>query len=297
MPAKSPSAALIAAYDGAHGQRGPCTSEQWEAIGPFFRQTMAPLASLPVGRIRRTATPLVRLCVFALRQGAPLDLAVILQPAFLEAFLATLPAGAPDARSALRDLARAHGIDTASTPLGYSRRPATASYDDSEIDALQLFAAHMRTDNQRLSLQALIALGAGAGLVRDALRDVTATAVHHHGHRIFVAAVGRCSYVLPRFVDVLHGVCEARPDGWLLGTQPKRNLTSHIVAWCHNRVGVPELSPDRLRSTYLRELFESDLSFREIVLSSGLQDFSRLAEFAALWRADYPACPEGTPGS
>ena len=290
VPQITPAAELIASYDGAHGRLGPCTREQWRAIEPFFREAMAPLSHLGVRRVRLTATPLVRLCVFALLHGAPLDLSVLLQPAFVEAFLATLTSGSPDARSALRRLADAHGLNVATSPLGYERRSAADPYTPIEIESLLAFARNVRTQNQRTSLVGLITLGAGAGLARDALRGVSAASLHHHGERPYVAAAGRCSYVLTCYRDDLEAVRAARPTGWLLGAEPRRNLTSHIVAWCQDRAGVPDLSPDRLRAMYLRDLLDSGLSLREVVASSGVRDLTRLYELAAP-ASEAPACP------
>ncbi len=225
----SESARLIATYNGSHGKLGPCSTEQWVKIAPVFREALAPLASGPLKNARFTATPFVRLCVFALGQGIDLELSVLLQPALIEAFLATLPADTPDARSDLRKLAQAHGLSVDDTPLGYVKRSPQDPYSDDEIDTLLICAETLSTLERRVSFRALVVLGAGAGLSRSDLRDVEASSFHRHDDRMFVAAGGRCALLLEHFAPIAGEICVARPEGWLLGNHNTKNITDRIV--------------------------------------------------------------------
>ena len=270
----SESARLIATYNGSHGKLGPCSTEQWGEIAPVFRTALAPLAAGPVKNVRLTATPFVRLCVFALGQGIDIELAILLQPALVEAFLATLSAGTPDARSALRKLAQAHGLPVGDTPLGYVKRNPQDPYSDDEIDALLFCAETLSTLERRVSFRALVVLGAGAGLSRSDLRDVEASSFHRHDDRMFVAAGGRCALLLERFVPIAAEICVARPEGWLLGNHNTKNITDRIVEWGKNKAGIPPLSPDRLRATYITAsldlLFSAKATFPEVLAWTGV---------------------------
>jgi hypothetical protein len=163
-------------------------------------------------------------------------------------------------------------------------------YSSAELEALRVFASTMTNQNRRTSLLALLCLGAGCGLSRGNLRGVTASSVHFHGDRLFVRSPHRCSVVLPNYVELLHGLCALRPEGQLIGAQ-KRNVTTSIVTWTHQRVGIPELNSDRLRSTYIVALFDNGVSLYELVSWTGSRYVATFAEYFEYARPLASPCP------
>jgi len=293
---QAPAVKLINTYNGSHGKLGPCTEEQWRRIEPLFRSAMAPLSTASEKVVRQVATPLVRLSVFALERHIELDVGLILQQSFIEAFLATVQVGAPDARGALRKLAAAHGLDVVDSPLGYTKRGAQEPYTDDEIDALLFCGSSLSTVERQISFNALVLLGAGAGLARNALRDVSADSFHRHGEQLFVQSAERCSLLLPRFLGLSAELSLARPAGWLLGGHNSRNITDRIVSWSVGKAGIPVLQPDRLRSTYITTLMNSGASLADILSWTGVGDLSSLSPYLAYTTSSVEACDRLNPG-
>ena len=172
------------------------------------------------------------------RAGLPLDPKVLLSPEVSEAFLAGQAKGTTDMRSWLRRLARAHGIGVAETPVGYKWRPAPKPYSDEECAALVGYARSI-TNRFRRDRLALLALGLGCGLASTGLRGVTASDVHRHGREQFMRSGVHCAKVRSNYAKLLEEVCLARPEGELVSSKGK-NVTTEIVAWASERVGVPK---------------------------------------------------------
>lgn len=290
---------FIRAYDGAHGHGAPCSAEQWPVIRPSFTLALAPLWHFSARNARRYATAYTRLAAWALERGLPMAVETLLSAEVTEAFLAQQPVGAADLRKNLRKLALVHGIEEAGTPIGYKKRAAPAPYSEAECEALMAFAAGMANVNRRVSLQALLALGLGCGLARTGLRGVSAASLHLHGDEEYLRSGLHCAKVREEYRDVLAEVCEARPDGGLLG-EPRRDITTRIVSWVSGRVGVPHLSPDRLRSTYICRNLEEGATLMDIVAWTGVRRTASIAtyfEYVTLTPRACPAEPWGRAGA
>ena len=278
MPAKKPvtTAQVIARYEGFRGHSAPATKEQWEKIAPVFALAMAPLASGSVSGFRKHCAHFVRLGVFCLEMGAPLELAVILRSDIVEAFVATQSTGEVDARSALRRLAGLHGLDTEDDELGYEHREPQDPYSPAEFEALLAHAAHLSTEHRRVTMGIILHMAAGAGVVRGDLSVATASDLHEHASGLFVVTPHGCRYVLESSKDALLALAAKRPEGLLLSHGDPTNAVSRAAIWTKGRKGVPVLSADRLRATYLERLLAVELPVAEALSSIQLKNLGRL---------------------
>jgi hypothetical protein len=266
-------------YNGAHGKLGPCTAAEWEKVRPLFRTALGPMSEMAPKTLRKYTCALVRVAVWTDTQGLPLTVANVLDAQVIEAYCSTLLVGAADARSRLRRIAQANGVNITTAPLGYTRRQVAAPYTSSELDALFAFAAGMTNANRRTSLLALLVLGAGAGLARSDLRGVCASSVHNHDDQLFVLSGEYCAAVQAEYVAELTAVCQLRPAGQLIGNHHSKNVTSAHVSWVHGRVGVPELNADRLRSTYICTLIAERVALTDIMEWTGLTQMQTLINY------------------
>jgi hypothetical protein len=286
-------AVFLAAYNGAWGHHAGCSKAQWALIRPSFLEAMAPVSHYAPKGIRNYAAPYVRLAAWALEQGLALEPAVLLSAEVSEAFLAGQEEGTADSRSWLRRLARAHGIGVADTPVGYHWRPAPAPYSDEECAALVGYARSLTNEFRRTGLSALLALGLGCGLARRSLRGVTAAHLHYHDRDVFMRSATHCAKVRSPYATLLEEVCHARPEGTLVGSRTK-NITTEIVSWGNGRVGVPPLSPDRLRSTYICRSIEEGAPFLDLVAWTGVKTLESIAKYLDYIRLPARTCPEAS---
>ncbi len=281
---------FITQFDGTHGRVRTYTKEEWMAVAPVFRAALEPMAWMAPHSLRKFCAPLKSLCVWVHTQGLPLSLPVVPDQQVIEAYCQTLALHQVEQRSLLRRVARESEMTTPTTPLGFKRRVVPKPYSSAELEALRVFASTMTNQNRRTSLLALLCLGAGCGLSRGNLREVTASSVHLHGERLFVRSPHRCSLVLPDYVERLEAVCALRPEGQLIGPH-RRKVTSTVVAWTHQRVGIPALSGDRLRSSYIVALIDNGASLNELVSWSGTRYFATYAEYFEYATSVASPCP------
>src|SRR5487761_1894799 len=280
---------FVASYNGAHGHSAPCTKSQWEQIQPGLISALEPLSSLSSRALRRYATAYARLATWALDNCLNLETSVLLSPEITEAFLANQPAGTADLRSTLRRLGQANGITTTTGTLGYHKRRGPAPYEPAECEALLTFARNVANPERKVSLQALLALGLGCGLARESLRGVTADSLHRHGAEPFVRSGTRCAKTRTEYVDLLEEVIRIRPNGELLGPR-RRNITTEIVSWVADRVGIPPLSPDRLRASYICYWIETGATLLDLMAWTGTKTSENIGQYLAHVAPFAPTC-------
>ena len=114
------------------------------------------------------------------------------------------------------------------------------------------------------------------------MRGVTASHVHlHDDGATYVRTSTNCARVREDFISLLSDTCVRRPEGQLVGTENGPDLTSAAVSWVQGRVGVPELSVDRLRATYICRLIEEGCSLRHLICWTGINTTEALMGYLA----------------
>lgn len=293
------SSELLAAYSPWKAKTKICSVAEWHAIKSFVEATFTELGLGPTRGARRYLTAITAVSAFCFREGRELSKETVFSTPVIEQWTSTLANNQATYRSTLRKIARQLGIeqDAAASP-SYPPRPVALGYTDAEVQALLSFAKSLSNTNRQISLRALLALGLGAGLARSALRDVSAASLHTHdaAGTLFVFTQDRCVPLRAEFADELSALCELRPTGPLIGVS-RRDLTNRHVAWVGQRAGVPELSPDRLRSTWILWHLRQGTSLQELMDISGLKSASALDAYLDQIARPQALCPltEATP--
>lgn len=290
-PTKSP-AAIVRQYNPAIGRHHLVSPEEWKRIGGLVRQMAQPFTRLAGQQVRDYLRAATKLCAFALRHDGVLSVKAVLAPRVIEGYLRQVPRGARDEEPYLWRLAREHGTVKPDRPVRHQvgRRELKPPYSDQEVAALLEEARAQSTPLRRTTLLAIFVLGAGCGLVRESVRDVCASDVHRHVDGVFVRANGRCAKVLDEFESDLAELVALRPTGRLLGDAQARFTTVQAHTWLDRRRGIPHLSVDRLRASYVHALLRSRATLLEVLAWTGLQSTHSLWRYVT--QLERPsACP------
>lgn len=282
----------LESYNPALGRHALVSANEWKAIGTIVREAARPFTKLAGEQVRPYLRAMTKLAAFVHRLDGELAFDVVLAPTTIRAYLAQLPTGVPDEEALLWRLALEHRTISADEPVRRSmaRRVFKPPYTDADIDALLFTAQTMSTALHRTNLLASVTLGAGCGLVRDGAREVTAADRHSDG--VFVHSNGRCAKVRESFVQQLDDLVCLRSEGRLLGPRYKAGSTTYLHKLIDNRRGIPRLSVDRLRATYIMALLNGEANLAQVIAWSGLRDVGSLRGYVELTEPT-SCCPPG----
>jgi integrase len=264
--------AYIAHYNPAKGPFPTATPAQWVELRPVVLEGVRPLAYLAKNTLRPFIRALTRLALFAHQLGYEMDAKVLLDPALIDAFLGTIRQEAQDPAPYLWRLSDSWGLVAAgSTHRGVTRPDYRRPYDEDEMAALLLAAHNQSSGHRTATLLAIIFLGAGCGVTREAARDVTALDLHRHDGAWFVRTPKYCARVREEFLPLLDEVATLHPSGPLRGAMTHKFVTVAAAEWLRNRRGVPALSVDRLRANYVCTLLGEPVSIVDVLAWTGLR--------------------------
>jgi integrase len=188
---------------------------------------------------------------------------VLLHPPAAERFTRAAPGLSGVARRTLRTNLRFTGrrvvpqFYPAGAPL--PRERAKAPYSPAEIAGYLALADAQPTAARRMRATGLIALGAGAGLIRGDLREVRGSDVAGRSGGIVVTVRGarpRTVPVLARYQGPLLAAARFAGTGLVTGgADPgRRNLANPLTRALDGGSGLPRLDTSRLRATWLAEV-------------------------------------------
>jgi len=245
----------------------------------------------PVGAPRARALLLScsALIDWAITVGIDLRPASLLSEATIERHVATAMTESKDSsrrtrRANLRFMARAIGLPLRPEPSPISRSGPAPAYSEAEIDAY-LGLAHHQPLSRRRVLEAMIGLGAGAGLDGYDMRYVTGDDVIWRSGGLLVVVRqgrGRAVPVLRRYQQMV-AVCAAfHKDAYMVGglSPVRKNVTTPVLERTRGGAHLERLSVARLRSTWLAHQLEA-IGFHGLMAAAGLKSSQRLFELAA----------------
>jgi hypothetical protein len=250
----------------------------------------AVLRVAPGGRssAQSTVHALSHLAVWCLAQGMPLTWDVVLDPDTVERYICV---GIPKSRSrgTYRALLRRLGplLTTKAPweprPEAVNRRHVAAPYSPDELDLLWRDALHQGTSTRQRAGQALIALGAGAGLDGRWCTLVAAVDVIRRDGIVLVRAgepMARQVPVLARWEGV---VCDlAASAGFLVGGHSlAKNRASNLAMKFQVGHGHPAVSAARLRATWLVHHLVVGTRLPELMRAAGLSGVTVLSDLLA----------------
>jgi integrase len=222
------------------------------------------------------------LALFAYERGYELSVEVLLSPALVDSYLASARDEAKDPAPYLQRLSDSWGLARAGEAhTGIARPDYRGPYSDDEISALLLAARNQCNTGRAATLLAIIFLGAGCGITREAARDVTALDLHQHDDAWFVRTPKYCARVREEFLPLFYEVTSQRPTGRLRGEMKHKFVTAAASQWLSKRRGVPALSVDRLRATYVCALLSEGASVLNVLAWSGLRGAESLGGYLA----------------
>jgi len=216
--------------------------------------------------------------------GIALDKESIFCEPFIERFIASPASGRPVTRRTLRTSLRfiARALHPTPGPRALSRESAKAPYSATELASYLALAAAQPTPLRRARSDALICLGAGAGLIGAELRRVRGTDVLARSGGVLVCVGGRRPRAVPvlaPFQGRLLGAATFFADHYLVsGTNPdSHNVTNPVLRSLSGGVGMARLEPSRLRSSYLVAMAEA-IGLKAFMDAAGISCSQRLGD-------------------
>lgn len=265
-----------------------CRSMPAEA-GVFARATVAVVGPASAGRARALLWACARLASFGLATGLDAEPAVLLHPSVIERFILTgVPQLSDAARRTLRTNLR-HVADRMGpprpAPVALSRQRAKAPYSEAALSAYLALADAQPTVARRMRAQALICLGAGAGVVGADLRGVRGTDVVARSGGVVVDVNGRRPRsvpVLARYQDRLVASASFAAEGPMIGgVDPGRhNVTTPLVSSLAGGADLARLDTARLRATWVAVMAER-LGLKAFLGAAGISCTQRLGDVVA----------------
>jgi hypothetical protein len=203
-----------------------------------------------------------RLADFGIGVGLELNPDLLLLPQVIERFIVSTSFSEPTRRTLrtnLRFVAARVVAQTSPPPVALKRERAKVPYTSGEIASWLAVADTQPTTLRRMRANALICLGAGAGLVGADLRFVRGTDLIERSGGVIVCVKGRCPRCVP-VVSTYHErlLCSAEffGDRYLVcGSDPNRhNVTTPLIGSLSGGADLGRLSVARLRATWLGHL-------------------------------------------
>ena len=261
----------------------------------FAREVVARAAPSNTERARALLWATSKLAAFAESVGLELRCNVVFSPSLIErCVLCAGPMSAGSRRTLrtnLRFMARVSASVVPPAPVALGRDRSKAPYGESDIARYLALADAQPTEARRQRANALICLGAGAGLVGSDLRALRGADVVQRSGGVVVSVHGarpRVVPVLARFAPlVLATGVFAGPDFIVGGIEPtRRNVTARLVASLSEGIDLPRLELSRLRATWL-ESVAALIGLPTFMAAAGISCSQRLGDVVgALGPAD-----------
>lgn len=278
----------IAAY-------APCSVSA--GAGAFARAVVARAAPESPQRAKALLFCASRVAAFAESVGLELCAEALLSEAAIERFVLRGCAGLSPAtrrtlRTNLRSLARSLERHPGPLPVALPRERAKPPYSEAEVEGYLRLAAAQSTRARRVRCQALICLGAGAGIVAGELRHVHGSDVVARAGGVLVLVSGRRGRSAPVLAGYHEPLLEA---AWSAGERlivggsdpARRNISDELCAALSADGSLPRLEPGRLRSTWLVSCAER-IGLGAFMQAAGIRCSQRLGDLAA----ELPAATE-----
>ena len=283
------------------------TPIDWALVRPFVLDMANQLGLRGGAGAVRTVRMLARLSVWALAEGLRLDVELVLDPDTVERFIAVGLADDPSRATYRATLRRAGPLLTTKAPwepkaTPLARRNVAPPYTDRELDMLRAAAVAQPTPGRRKAAQALLALGAGAGLDGRWVARIGADDVKEHRGVVLIEAgepVARVVPVLAKWQeDVLDLAARAGDEFLVGGYSTARNRAGALAASLVVGNGHPRFSASRLRSTWLVTHLARGTRLPELARAAGLEGVTVLSDLLAFVPAlDDDAAAEMLQGS
>jgi hypothetical protein len=166
-----------------------------------------------------------------------------------------------------------------------SRERSSSPYSPGELAAYLSLADAQPTESRRMKASALIALGAGAGLIGTDLRLLKGKDVKQSDGAVIVEVSGPRARIVPVRAEfasrALLSAAWANDDFIIGGAETnRRNVTTPLLASMSRKTDLERLSLSRLRSTWLVACAK-DIGLATFLAAAGVRCSQRLGDLAA----------------
>jgi integrase len=256
----------------------------------FTRETVARVAPTSPGRAKALLFACSRLAGFAERVGLELSPEVLLSEAVIERLVLVgcdglSAASVRTVRTNLRALARsfARYPEPAAVPL--ARERAKSPYSEAEIEGYLRLAAAQSRERRRMRCQAVVCLGAGAGVIAGELRQVRGSDVVERAGGVLVLISGRRARSVPVLAGYQQRLLQTAAfagERLIVGGREagRRNVTDALCRALSADSSLPRLEPGRLRSTWLMSCAQQ-IGLGAFMQAAGISCSQRLGDLAA----------------
>lgn len=258
-------------------------------VAAFARRLVAGVAPASPERAKALLFAAGKLGDFGLALGLGLDEEILLSDSVIERFVSSRHAGTAPTRRTLRTnlrfLAKSALAGRPPGPVPLPRERAKAPYSASELAAYLALADTQPTALRRARANALLCLGAGAGLIGGELRAVRGEDVVQRSGGVLVCVASRRARAVPvlrRYHDrLLRAAGFFGPRYLVAGHDPtSHNVTNPLLRSLSGGIGLARLEPSRLRSTYLAAAAEA-IGLRAFMDAAGITCSQRLGDVVA----------------
>lgn len=260
-----------------------------EAAG-FARAVVAAAHPVSAARARALLWAAAKLGAFGISVGLEPSPEALLHPSTIERFIVvgatTMSSpGRRTLRSNLRHLARRVLPGLGPDPVALSRERAKAPYAETEMAAYLALADAQPTRARRMRAQALLCLGAGAGLMGADLRGARGRDVLTRSGGLLVVVRGRRPRVVPVLARYHPRLCDSAAfakEGYLIGgaEASRRNVTTGLVGSLAGGADLARLDTGRLRATWLAACAHN-LGLATFMAAAGISCSQRLGDIVA----------------
>jgi hypothetical protein len=235
----------------------------------------------------RVLWELARIASWAVAEGLPLDVEVVLDPATVERFIAVGLAGDPS-RATYRAVLRRVGPRLTKRapwqprPATVARRQVAPPYSRVELGQLMEDAVLQPTSNRVRAARALLALGAGVGLDGRWVARVVASDVERVDGIVLVSVGEPAARRVPVLggwdEEVLELAANAGSEFLVGGRSTSKNRVGALASWLVVSQGHPRFSASRLRSTWLVTHLTLGTRLPELAAAAGMQGVTVLSD-------------------
>lgn len=269
-------------------QPGGVDPTTWEGVRPFVWDCVRRLGyDQDSAMAWRVVRELARIAIWAVGQGLPLDVEVVLDPDTVERFVAVGLADDPS-RATYRSVLRRIGPKLTRKapwqprPAAVARRQVAPPYTVREVELLKADALVQPTRGRLQAARGLLALGLGTGLDGRwvaRVRGLDVTKVHD----AVLVRVGDPSArqvpVLAEWEDEVVALAAAAGRQLLVGGDSSaKSRAGQLAAWLVVGNGHPRFSAPRLRSTWLVTHLSRGTRLPELAKAAGLQGVTVLSD-------------------
>lgn len=274
------SVSLLSTYNPPYSRLRPCPQPVWDEVAATVRSALEPLTHLPVDSFQPHLSTMTKLAVWAHKNALPISLESLLSDAVIEAYIHATFTGNSTARSQLRRIAGANGIDHFDHAAELPKRSLQSPYTLDEINTFIAHADALTNSHRRIAALTVILLGAGCGVTRSGFRTASVASLHEHtdggSSVLHVRNNDRCIPVLPEFVEHLRLLASVTTQNPFEKTADKGRITTRVVAWMSNIHNAPAFSPDRLRAYFVCEHMHRGTPLMRLLEVTGLHNTNAL---------------------